>query len=359
MIHLVPSPLYFIILIVAGWLNRELQLAVDYLRTENEILREQLPPPRRWLTDAHRRRLAVPAKRLGRAKLAKLGSLCKPETILAWYRRLVAAKYDLSKPRGVGRPPVKPQVVALILEMAKTTPIHGGHRIAGELKKLGYRVSHVTVLKYLREQGVEPEPRRRDSWATFLRAHMGHICAADFFNVEVLTWQGLVRYQVLFVIDLETRIVSLGGIVQQSHGIWCANIFRELCNDFDGFLRHKTHLILDNDPVFTKEARDVLRHAGVEPVKLPPFSPNLNAFAERFIGSIRRELLSRVVPLGEAHLRWLVREYFEHYNTARPHQGVGNIPPAQNKAANEAPIASIACRKRAGGLLVSWHLEAA
>ena len=87
MLHLVPSPLYFIILIVAGWLNRELQLAVDYLRTENEILREQLRPPRRWLTDAHRRRLAVPAKSLGRAKLTELGCLCKPETILAWYTR--------------------------------------------------------------------------------------------------------------------------------------------------------------------------------------------------------------------------------------------------------------------------------
>lgn len=187
MVNEVPTPLHFIVLIVAGWLNRELQLAVDYLRVENEVLREQLPSPRRWLTEVHRCRLALPAKKLGRAKLAELGSLCKPDTILAWYRRLIAAKYDVSKPRKMGRPPVRHQVVALIVEMARTIPIHGGHRISGELKKLGYRVSHVTVLKYLREQGIEPEPRRRDSWATFLRAHMGHICAADFFNVEVLT----------------------------------------------------------------------------------------------------------------------------------------------------------------------------
>jgi putative transposase len=127
----------------------------------------------------------------------------------------------------------------------------------------------------------------------------------------------------LFVIDLKTRRVHIAGIVHQPHGQWMKQVGRSLRDCYDGFLLSKTHLIMDRDPVFTARFRRLLRDGGVKPVVLPPHSPDLNAYAERFIGSIRRECLSKLVLLGERHLRETVRSFVEHYHTERPHQGLG------------------------------------
>jgi putative transposase len=145
---------------------------------------------------------------------------------------------------------------------------------------------------------VAPAPTRgkRLPWKTFLKAHLGAICAVDFFSVEVLTLTGLVRTFVLFVIDVETRRVQVAGIVRQPHGAWMKQVARNLTDGVDGFLTGKRYLIHDRDPLFTQEFKDILRAAGVRCLKLPAHSPDLNAFAERFVLSIKSECLNKLIP---------------------------------------------------------------
>ena len=190
-------------------------------------------------------------------------------------------------------------------------------------------------------------------WTTFLCTHLGAIAAADFFSVEVLTLTGLVRYFVLFVIDLQTRRVQIGGVVRQPYGAWMTQVARNLTDGVDGFLIGKRYLLHDRDPLFTDEFRGVLAAAGVKCLRLPARSPNLNSIAERFVLSIKSECLSKLVPLGENHLRRAVSEYVEHYHRERNHQGVGNrlltpAEPAVRPANRNAPVER---RERLGGLL--------
>ena len=173
----------------------------------------------------------------------------------------------------------------------------------------------------------------------------------------MLTFHGLVRYHVFFVIDLASRRVEIGGIVQQPTGEWMMQVARNLLDAEEGFLVDKTHLILDRDPVFAAEFRGCLRSSGVEPVCLPARSPNLNAYAERFVLSIKSECLSRLILLGEAHLRRTVFEYVAHYNEERPHQGIDGrfvVPPA-----NENRSGPIERRERLGGLLSFFYYRQA
>jgi transposase InsO family protein len=198
-------------------------------------------------------------------------------------------------------------------------------------------------------------------WGTFLKAHLGSIAATDFFSVEVLTFGGLVRYFVLFVIDIETRCVQVAGIVQQPHGAWKKQIARNLIDHVDGFLWGTRYLIHDRDPLFTDEFRELLRAAGVKCLKLPAQSPNLNAFAERFVLSIKSECLDKVVLLGERHLHLAVAEYLEHYHVVRNHQGLDNqlittTPLAATPANDNSPIVR---RERLGGLLSFYQRRAA
>jgi transposase InsO family protein len=177
--------------------------------------------------------------------------------------------------------------------------------------------------------------------------------------VEVLTPVGLIRYMVLFVMDLKTRRVEIAGIRRDPDGRWMQQIGRNLTDPFSGFLRRARLLIHDRDPLFTRDFRHLLARSGVEPLKLPPQSPNLNAHAERFVRSIRQECLSRTIPLSERHLQGLVREYVAHYNTERNHQGIGNRlieKPPEGGLPRDGPIQ---CRKRLGGMLNYYYREAA
>ena len=147
--------------------------------------------------------------------------------------------------------------------------------------------------------------------------------AADAFTVEVLTLGGLIRYSVFFVIKLKTRAVEIAGITCQPNGIWMTQLARNLIDAGDGFLRGMQYLILDRDPLYSAAFRRLLRDSGVKPLLLPARSPNLNAFAERFVLSVKSECLDRIVPLGEAHLRAAIRAFVTHYHEERPHQGSG------------------------------------
>ena len=212
----------------------------------------------------------------------------------------------------------------------------------------------------LLEHGIEPAPERNrtTSWESFLTAHWGAIAAADFLTVEVLTLGGLVRYHVLVVMDLMTRKVEVAGITSEPTGAWMKQVARNLTDAEDGFLRRMRYLVLDRDPVYTAAFRKMLGVSGVKVLRLPARSPNLNAHVERFVLSIKSECLDKIVPLGEAHLRWAVAQYVLHYHSERPHQGLEGELIAEDGRAGPAE-GEVRCRERVGGMLKFYYREAA
>ena len=346
---------------VAGWINRHQQAVIEYLEAENRSLREQLGKKRiRW-TDAQRRRLAEKAKAIGRSGLRALDTIVTPDTLLRWYRNLVAAKYDGSSKRGPGRPRTKPEIAKLIIRMARENPSWGYTRLRGALYNLGHEVARNTVKSILVQNGLEPAPERGrpTSWRTFIKSHLGVIAGADFFTVEVLRGFGLVRYFVLFVIDIGTRRVHVAGITSQPSEAWMKQIARNLTDCVGGFLNQIRYLILDRDSLYTRTFREMLKQAGVKIVRLPARSPDLNSFAERWVRSVRSECLSRVIPLGERHLRHLLTEYQIHYHQERNHQGLNNRIIAAEPAGSNLTEGVVCRRERIGGLLNYYYREAA
>jgi transposase InsO family protein len=175
--------------------------------------------------------------------------------------------------------------------------------------------------------------------------------------MEALTWSGLTRFYAMFVIALQTRRIEIAGIIRQPHGAWNVQLARSLLDADDGFLTGKRYLLMDRDPQYTTAFRELLRSAGVTPIRLPPSSPDLNAYAERFVRSIESECLGKLVLLGENHLRAALREYLAHYHQERNHQGLAGqliLPPA-----NLNQPGPIVCRERLGGLLRFCDREAA
>ncbi len=226
----------FCVLAVAGWIHRGQQNVIEYLVAENRVLREQLGGRRLRLTDDQRRRLAVRAKVLGRSGLQGIAGIVTPDTLLGWYRKLVAAKYDGTERRGPGRPRTHATLAELVARMASENPTWGYTRIRGALWNLGHDLGRNTIRRILADAGLEPAPERgkRTRWATFLKAHWGAIAATDFFTVEVVTNVGLVRYFVLFVIDLKTRRVHIAGIAHQMYGTLMEQVARSLTDPLDG-----------------------------------------------------------------------------------------------------------------------------
>jgi transposase InsO family protein len=349
----------FIVLALAGWLNRQQQDIVAYLQEENRVLREQLKGKRLRFTDDQRRRLAAKGKALGRKMLGEVCTLVTPETVLRWYRKLIARKYDGSAKRGPGRPRVKTSIQDLVVRMARDNVSWGYGRIQGALRDLGHTISRSTIARILKEHGIEPAPRRGKgmSWATFLKSHWEVLAATDLFTVEVMTLGGLVRYHVLFVMELSTRIVEIAGMVPEPDGRWMEQVARNLTDAFDGFLRDKRYLIHDRSPLFTRVFADILKAAGVKAVKLPPRSPDLNPHAERFVRSIKSECLDKMIFFGERHLRHAIEQFVAHYHGERNHQGLGNelIVAEESVGTTEGEIR---CRERLGGLLRYYHRAA-
>lgn len=353
-------PWQLLSVIVAGMLNEQQQQIIEYLKEENRILRAQIGNRRLRLSDDERRRLAAKGKVLGRKLLGEICCIVTPETILGWHRSLIAIKYDGSANRKPGRPRVMEEISRLVVRMALENPGWGYERIRGALRAVGHRVCESTVRNILKENGIEPAPerRKRTSWNTFLQAHFESIAATDFFTVEIWTPRGLIRYWVLFVIDLPTRRIEIAGISEAPCGSWTEHAFRSLIDDFEGILIGKRYLIHDRDPLFTSALDSLLQSAGVRAIRLPPRSPNLNAFAERFVRSIKEECLNRMIIFGEQRLRDVVDEYVEHYHRERPHQGIGNvlIEPSEASQCVDDPLAR---HDRLGGLLRSYYRTAA
>jgi transposase InsO family protein len=310
-----------------------------------------------WVT------LAEIAHRLGRKALEDVANAVKPDTLMGWYRRLVACKFDGSKSRRYpGRPRISSEIEQLVVRMAKENTDWGYDRIVGAMGNLGYTISDQTVGNILQRHGIPPaqERKRKTTWTDFIRAHLSVLAGTDFFSVEVLTLRGLVTYYVLFFIHLESRRVEIAGITPHPNEAWMMQIARNVTMDEWGFLEGCRYLIHDRDTKFTNSFRAILRSGHVKPLKLPARSPNLNAYAERWVRSVKEEALSKLILFGEASLRRVLREYLSYFHRERNHQGKGNVLlfPSNRQSASSADR-SVCCRERLGGLLKYYHREAA
>ena len=245
-----------------------------------------------------------------------------PDTILGWYRELVAKKYTRGPGRRPGRPPIAAAIRDLIVRMACENGSWGYGRIQGALKNLGHAVGRTTIKRVLLSEGLAPALIRGRGmpWRTFRRAHWQGLAAMDFFTVEALTVVGLVRYHVLFVLDVASRRVQICGVRHRPTGEWMQQSARNLTDVQDGFLRGKRFVLHDRD-LSTAASRRILKDDDVEPLRLPAKSPNLNAHAERFVLSVKSECLSKLVILGETHLRSVLADFAAHYHFERQPSG--------------------------------------
>ena len=345
---------------LAGWVNQQQEHVIDYLQEEIRVLKEQRGGKRVRFTDDQRCRLARKAKRIGGGRLKGIAGVVTPQTLLAWHRKLIAKKYDSSgKRRGAGRPPTKDELSRLVVKMAEENPGWGYTRLRGALANLGHEIGRGTIAEILKQSGMEPAPERdkKRTWSEFLRTHWEVLGAPDFFTVEVWTLGGLVRYHVLFVIRLSSRKVNIAGIIPEPNGEWMKQVARNLTDCDGGFLLGCRYLIHDRATLFTGEFEKILESVGVKSVRLPARSPNLNAFAERFVRTIKSECLERMILIGERSLRRAVGQFCEHYHGERNHQGLENrIIEAEFTSTSEG---SVECRERLGGLLRYYYRKAA
>src|SRR2546428_11129212 len=346
---------------ITGTVDQELLLRNEYLVTENRILRSQIKGRLR-LNDGERKALAEIGQKLGKHALAEVAKIVKPDTILGWHRKCVAEKFDGSLQRNApGRPTIDQELEALVVRMAQENRSWGYDRIVGALANLGYTISDQTVGNILKRHGLPPAPERKTTttWKEFIRTHMEVLVATDFFTAEVWTLGGLVTYYVLFFIHLRSRQVHIAGITPHPNEAWMIQVARNVTMEEWGFLSPGQYLIHDRDGKYCPAFHQLIDAAGVTRVPLPPRSPNLNAYAERWVRSVKEECLARVILFGEAALRHALTQYVAHFHHERNHQGKGNVllfPPVSQDAERQGPIQ---CRERLGGLLKYYVRDAA
>jgi putative transposase len=291
-----------------------------------------------------------------RARLAQVVLLFKPDTMLKWHRELVRRKWKFAKKAPLGRPPISPELEALILRLAKENPRWGYGKIEGELGKLGYDIGRSTIRDLLKRKRVPPAPercKRGSTWHTFLTHYKGEIIACDFFTVET-AW--LKTLYVLFFIELGSRRVHLAGCTTNPTSAWVTQQARHLSwkiQDGDVPIRFVIH---DRDTKFTMTFDTVFRSEDVTIIRTPVRAPNANAFAERWVRSVREECLDRIVILGEEHLRRVLTAYVEYYNHARPHQGIAQQCPVRLETMPRA--GRIERRDILGGLIYDYRRAA-
>ena len=313
---------------ITGSVDQALLLRIEYLVTENRILRNQIKGRVR-LSESERKTLAEMGKKLGKKILEEVAHIVKPDTILAWHRQLVAQKFDGSQQRTtLGRPRIDAELEALVVRMARENRSWGYDRIVGALANLGCTVSDQTVGNILKRHGMAPAPERKTTttWQEFIRTHMDVLVATDFLTAEVWTTTGLITYYVLFFIHLASRKVHVAGVTPYPDERWMVQIARNVTMEHWGLLAPGQYLIHDRDGKYCPAFQQLIDSAGVKRVPLPPRSPNLNAYAERWVRSVKEECLARLILFGEASLQHALHEYVEHYHHERNHQGKGKCP---------------------------------
>jgi putative transposase len=304
------------------------------LRHEVAVPRRQNPKPKMdW---ADRAVLAALARLLpGPLRMSRLVT---PGTLLRWHRRLV--RWHWTYPHRSGRPPVDARLAALIGQMARENPGWGYKRIQGELLGLGYRVGASTVQRVLRRLRIPPAPQRsRTTWRQFLRTQASTMLACDFFHVDCAVT--LRRLHVFFVAEVGTRHVHVLGVTAHPDGAWTVQQARNLLMDLGERATTFRFLVRDRAGQFTGAFDAVLCGAGVEVVKIPPRSPRANAYAERWVRTVRSEVTDRMLIAGPRHLHAALEEYAVHCNRHRPHRA-RNLRPTDYDDITTAPVADLA-----------------
>ena len=303
-----------LVLLARGDAAKDLELLV--LRHQLAVLRRQTPRPR--LEPVDRALLAAVSRVLPRARWSCF--FVRPETLLRWHRRLVAGAWTYPH-RHTGRPPLDQEVQQLVVRLARENPRWGYQRIKGELLRLGVRISATAIRTTLRRHGLDPAPRRSSStWRAFLRRQAAGIVACDFFTVDTL-W--LRRLYVLQFIELHTRHVHLAGVTANPNGRWVAQQGRNLLLVLEERGRRLRYLLRDHDAKFSRAFDDVVRDQGAEILVTPVRAPRANAYAERWIRTVRAECLAWLLIVGRRHLEQVLRAYIGHYNQHRPHRALG------------------------------------
>jgi hypothetical protein len=343
-------------------IDKELYKAIDYLREQVRVLVEhqEKQDKRILLTNSQRMRVAAKAKRLSRKMLERCTELFTVDTIMRWHRKLIAEKYDGSQNRAyAGRPSITEEIVNLVIRFKEENSRWGYKKIRDQVVYLGYTICKSSVKTILIEHGYDPEPDLtvRSTWHEFIKSHWEVLAACDFFTIELLVGRRLIRCTVFFVMELATRKVFFAPVKPQPDGPYMLQVAKLLTDSEDGFLHGKRCLIHDRDSLYRTDGfHGILRGSGIEPVKLPARSPDLNCYAERFVKSVKSECLDHLILSSVKQLEYVLGQYSEYYHHERIHQGVGRIIEPRHPIDD---IAEIVCIERLGGLLKSYHRLAA
>jgi putative transposase len=303
-------------------LSKDAELLV--LRHENTVLRRQISRVR--YTPADRVWLAALSRLLPRRRWTEVFGVT-PATILAWHRRLVSRKWDYTARRQPGRPPTATPIENLVIRMATENPTWGHRRVQGELVRLGHRIAASTVWQILHDAGIDPAPRRSgSSWRQFLTAQAKDVHAVDFVHVDTAL---LRRIYALIAVEHGSRRTFLLGMSAHPNGAWTTQAARNLLMDLGDRATTLKFLLRDRDSRFTRGFDAVFAADGSRILTSPPRAPRANAICERMIGTLRRELLDRIMIVNQRHLRQVLTTYLHHFNEARPHRALGQLTPTQ------------------------------
>ncbi len=315
--------------------EREKEIEILLLRHQLRVLERQVARPQ--ATQADRALLAAFSRLLPRQTWRR-SAFVTPATLLRWHRELVARRWTYPH-RRPGRPAEPAEVRKLVVRLARENPSWGYRRIQGELVGLGIKLAASTVWSILKEAGIEPAPKRLEpSWAEFLRAQASSILECDFLTVDTLF---LKRFYVLFFIELATRRVRLAGITTNPDGRWVTQQARNLMMQLDDEQVRPLFLVRDRDSKFTRAFDEVFRSEGIRVIKAPVRAPKARAHAERWVGTVRRECLDRLLILGRRHLQHILATYTAHYNEHRPHRSLAQRPPTSTPPTDEQPSAEV------------------
>ena len=308
------------LVVLLGRRERSKELEILVLRQELSILRRRIKQPQFKPPD--RLLLAALSRVLPRRSWSTF--LVRPETLLHWHRRLVARQWT-SPRRKPGRPPMNGEVRGLILRIARDNPSWGYLRIVGELRRLDITVSATSVRNVLVKAGLPPAPQRdRQSWRSFLQAHGESILACDFFTVDTI-W--LRRLYVLAFLSIASRRIEYVVCTSKPNTDWMLQQARNLLMELDDRDQPVRFLIHDRDAKFPKAFDALLEGEQIKVIRTPVQAPNANAHMERWVGSVRRECLDRLLIVGHRQLAHVLHVYVRHYNRTRPHRALDLRPP--------------------------------
>jgi len=325
------------------------------VRHQLAVLQRQLGPQRVRFTPADRALLAALLHQLPRKALQRLQLIVKPDTVLHWYRNLMARRHaERSRHMRVGRPRTVRSIRVLVLRLVRENPHWGDRRVHGELLVLGVQVAASTVWEILRGAGIDPAPERRaTTWADFLRSQADALLACDFFETATLSGA---RLYVFAVIEHATRRIRILGATAHPTAAWVTQAARNLVMDLQDAGVRARFLIRDCDGKYPDLFDAILADTGIEVVLTGVRVPRMNAVMERWVQTCRCELLDRALIWNQTRLPHALREFEEHYNEHRPHQGIANARPLHPLPAplpdpDEITRLDIRRRDRLGGVL--------